>query len=235
MFCCLIFGTFAVLDEIYLRSWAHHLDIPILSIEYSLTPKAPFPRAIEEIFYVYCWILKTGGKLLGTTAENVVLVGDSAGANLSVAVLIKCIESGVKPPTGIMSIYGLFIANYATIPSRMLGIFDVFLTHSMTVRIFKTYAGFFQKREFIKNGKIPEAPEDEFDHEIPKDYLMSPMWTPDNVLRQFTKIRLLTAEFDPLLDENIEMAKKLKALNVDVELEILDELVHGFLHLIRVS
>jgi hormone-sensitive lipase len=210
------------------------MDIPILAIEYSLTPEAPFPRAIEEIFYVYCWVLKTGGKLLGTTAENILLVGDSAGANLTMAVLIKCIENEIPLPKGILSVYGLFLANYATIPSRMLGIFDVFLTHSMTVRIFKTYAGFFKKREIVKNEKIPLAPADEFDDKIPKDYLMSPIWTPDEILRQLPKVRLLTTEFDPLLDENIEMAKKLRRLNVDVKLDTLHDLVHGFLHLIRV-
>lgn len=206
-----------------------------MAIEYSLTPEAPFPRAIEEIFYVYCWVLKTGGKLLGTTAENIIFVGDSAGANLIMAVTIKCIEVGVPIPKGILSIYGLFLSNYATIPSRMLGIFDIFLTYSMTVRIFKTYAGFFRKREIVKNGKIPLSPENEFDDKIPKNHLMSPIWTPDEILRQLPKIRLLTTEFDPLLDENIEMAKKLSALNVDVQLDTLHGLLHGFLHLIRVS
>lgn len=234
MFHCDLFDVL-ILDEIYLRSWAHHLDVPILAIEYSLTPEAPFPRAIEEIFYIYCWVLKTGGKLLGTTAENIVFVGDSAGANLSMAVIIKCIESGIPPPKGFLSVYGLFLSNYATIPSRMLGIFDIFLTASMTMRVFKSYAGFFKEREIIKNGKIPVAPENEFDDKIPKNHLMSPIWTPDHILAQLPRVRLLTTNFDPLLDENIETAKKLRILNVDVELDILDGLLHGFLHLIRVS
>lgn len=208
--------------------------MPILSIEYSLTPKAPFPRAIEEIFYVYCWILKTGGKLLGTTAENIIFVGDSAGANLCAAVLIKCIETGVRLPKGILTIYGLFLSNYAAIPSRLLGIFDIFLTYSMMLRIIKTYAGNFKPQKFVKNGKIPPALENEFADKIPKNYLISPLLAPNEILRQFPNIRMLTTDFDPCLDENIEMAKKLKAQNVDVQLDVIEGLVHGFLHLRRV-
>lgn len=44
--------------EPYLKSWAQELSAPILSIDYSLAPEAPFPRALEECFYAYCWALK---------------------------------------------------------------------------------------------------------------------------------------------------------------------------------
>ncbi|XP_015262558.1 PREDICTED: hormone-sensitive lipase [Gekko japonicus] len=44
--------------EPYLKAWAQELDAPILSIDYSLAPEAPFPRALEECFYAYCWALK---------------------------------------------------------------------------------------------------------------------------------------------------------------------------------
>lgn len=55
--------------EGYLRDWAKILDVPILSIDYSLAPEAPFPRAFEEIFYAYCWARKNY-LLLGSTGKN---------------------------------------------------------------------------------------------------------------------------------------------------------------------
>ena len=67
----------------YLRDWAKILNVPILSIDYNLAPYAPYPRALEEVFYAYAWALKNA-KLLGSTGEAVVLAGDSAGANLIV-------------------------------------------------------------------------------------------------------------------------------------------------------
>lgn len=42
----------------YLKSWSQELGVPILSVDYSLAPEAPFPRALEECFYAYCWALR---------------------------------------------------------------------------------------------------------------------------------------------------------------------------------
>uniref|UniRef100_A0AAY5KT65 Hormone-sensitive lipase n=1 Tax=Esox lucius TaxID=8010 RepID=A0AAY5KT65_ESOLU len=44
--------------EPYLKSWSQELGVPILSVDYSLAPEAPFPRALEECFYAYCWAIK---------------------------------------------------------------------------------------------------------------------------------------------------------------------------------
>ena len=62
----------------YLRYWAKELQIPILSIDYSLAPKAPYPQAVNEVFYAYVWALKNLGKL-GTLGEKICFTGDSAG------------------------------------------------------------------------------------------------------------------------------------------------------------
>ena len=62
----------------YLRSWAKELCVPILSIDYSLAPEAPFPRALEECFFVYAWCLNNFHNL-GTTGKFVCVAGDSAG------------------------------------------------------------------------------------------------------------------------------------------------------------
>jgi len=44
--------------QIYLRQWAKDLNAPILSIDYSLAPETPFPRAVEECFFAYAWAVK---------------------------------------------------------------------------------------------------------------------------------------------------------------------------------
>lgn len=64
--------------QMYLRSWACELGVPILSIDYSLAPEAPFPRALEECFFVYAWCLNNFHQL-GTTGKCICLAGDSAG------------------------------------------------------------------------------------------------------------------------------------------------------------
>lgn len=54
--------------ECYLRQWAKDIDVPILSVDYSLAPQAPYPRALEEVTYAYCWALKNC-HLLGSTGK----------------------------------------------------------------------------------------------------------------------------------------------------------------------
>lgn len=61
--------------EVYMRTWTNELDIPILSIDYSLAPEAPYPRALEEVLYAYVWALKHTNSLLGSTAKKIVFVG----------------------------------------------------------------------------------------------------------------------------------------------------------------
>jgi len=54
-------------------------------VDYSLAPEAPYPRALHEVFYAYLWALENA-HLLGSTAENVIFAGDSAGGLLTTGV-----------------------------------------------------------------------------------------------------------------------------------------------------
>ena len=46
--------------ETYLRSLGNKSRVYLfLSIDYSLAPEAPFPRALEEVLYAYAWALKS--------------------------------------------------------------------------------------------------------------------------------------------------------------------------------
>ena len=42
----------------YLKMWAKQLGIPILSVDYSVAPEAPYPRAVEEVLFAY-WEVNT--------------------------------------------------------------------------------------------------------------------------------------------------------------------------------
>jgi hormone-sensitive lipase len=112
--------------QVYLRHWASDLDAPILSVDYSLAPENRFPRQFEEVFYAYCWAIKNC-RLLGSTAERVCIVGDSAGANLAVSVALKLAEMGLRQPDGIVSIYGCLLIKYLPSASRILSLMDPLL------------------------------------------------------------------------------------------------------------
>ncbi|XP_061109842.1 hormone-sensitive lipase-like isoform X1 [Conger conger] len=126
--------------ENYLKSWAQDLGMPILSVDYSLAPEAPFPRALEECFYAYCWALKHC-HLLGSTAERVCLAGDSAGGNLCITVAMRAMSQGVRVPDGIMAAYpATLLTTYAS-PSRLLTLIDPLLPLGVIYKCLSAYAG----------------------------------------------------------------------------------------------
>ncbi|XP_067317344.1 hormone-sensitive lipase [Anolis sagrei] len=135
--------------EPYLKSWAQELGAPVLSIDYSLAPEAPFPRALEECFYAYCWALKNC-HLLGSTAQKVCLAGDSAGGNLCLTVSMRAAAFGIQMPDGIMAAYPATLMQAAASPSRLLTLLDPLLPLSVLCKCLSAYA-----------GMEPDPPEDQ--------------------------------------------------------------------------
>ncbi|KAL0964870.1 hypothetical protein UPYG_G00330190 [Umbra pygmaea] len=126
--------------ENYLKSWSKDLNVPILSVDYSLAPDAPFPRALEECFYAYCWALKNC-RLLGSTAERVCLAGDSAGGNLCITVSMRAIACGVRVPDGIMAAYPATLLTVDASPSRLLCSIDLLLPLGVLSKCISAYTG----------------------------------------------------------------------------------------------
>ncbi|CAI9580407.1 unnamed protein product [Staurois parvus] len=126
--------------EPYLKIWAQELEAPILSVDYSLAPEAPFPRALEECFYAYCWALKHC-QLLGSTGERICLAGDSAGGNLCITVALRAASVGVRLPDGIMVAYPATLLQATASPSRLLTLMDPLLPLSVLSKCLSAYAG----------------------------------------------------------------------------------------------
>ncbi|XP_032105116.1 hormone-sensitive lipase isoform X1 [Sapajus apella] len=126
--------------EPYLKSWAQELGAPIISIDYSLAPEAPFPRALEECFFAYCWAVKHCA-LLGSTGERICLAGDSAGGNLCFTVALRAAAYGVRVPDGIMAAYPATMLQPAASPSRLLSLMDPLLPLSVLSKCVSAYTG----------------------------------------------------------------------------------------------
>ncbi|KAL7292247.1 hypothetical protein TKK_0014193 [Trichogramma kaykai] len=126
--------------EAYMRTWTAELDVPILSIDYSLAPEAPYPRALEEVLYAYVWALQHASSLLGSTAKKIIFVGDSAGANLNLVTTLRCLELDIRAPDGIFMAYTPVLVEFVPSPARLLCLSDPILPFGFMMRCLKAYA-----------------------------------------------------------------------------------------------
>ncbi|EGD74129.1 hypothetical protein PTSG_06139 [Salpingoeca rosetta] len=202
--------------EIYLRQWAKSLDCPIVSVDYSLAPEAPYPRAVQECFYVYRWLL-AHPEHVGTTAQRICLVGDSAGGNLVLAVTLKCLLEGVRPPSAVVCVYPALQMEYALSPSRLLSALDPLLPEGILRACMEAYTG--EKCEDFRTT----------------DPLLSPMTAPDHLLKCLPPVHLIAAGLDPLLDDSVAFALRLKRLGVPFHLKVFENMPHGFLNFPRTN
>lgn len=74
---------------------AYASGIRALSINYRLAPEHPFPAGLEDCITAYDWLLQSG-----IAADKIVAAGDSAGGNLTLALLVALRDAGKPLPAG---------------------------------------------------------------------------------------------------------------------------------------
>jgi len=90
-----------------MREYAARAGIAVLGIDYSLSPESKFPVALEECAAALDWIERQADAL-NLDADRVLIGGDSAGANLSVATCLLQRQRGRPLPIAMLLNYGAF-------------------------------------------------------------------------------------------------------------------------------
>lgn len=85
--------------EIYTRKWAKTLGIPLISIHYSVNS---YPEALDELFQAYMWIINHSEEEFGIKTKKIVLVGNSFGGGLALALVYLLILLKKRLPDGIV-------------------------------------------------------------------------------------------------------------------------------------
>lgn len=195
-------GSVEIYDGII--SWmAEQTQTVILSLDYRLGPENPYPTAAEDAIAAWSWMC-ANTDYLGLNPTRLGVMGDSAGGNLSAVVSQQAARRGYPVPK-------LQCLIYPTTDLRMTAasISRYGSGFGLTLELIKWF-----RSNYLEN--INQASE-----------LLASPGLQDNLKGQPNTI-MITAT-DPLRDEGLEYADKLKACDVPVLHLDYPQLVHGFM------
>jgi epsilon-lactone hydrolase len=78
---------------------AHTSGITVLMFDHRLAPEQPYPAALEDSLTAYRWLLEQGA-----APENIIIMGESAGGGLCLAMLLAIRDHGLPLPAGAVAL-----------------------------------------------------------------------------------------------------------------------------------
>ncbi|MDU3337194.1 alpha/beta hydrolase [Paraclostridium bifermentans] len=172
--------------------------LKVLSVNYSLAPENPFPKAIEDVQNIYEYLIEEG-----YTSDQIVIVGDSAGGGLALATVIKLRDLKVDLPAA-------------------LGLFSPWVDLTLkgdTIETLKDFDNVLSKRQLEGAAKI-YAEKQELTNP-----LISPVFAD---LKNCPPMMILAGGREILLSDSINLARRANLDNTTVNFIVWDKLDHVF-------
>lgn len=178
----------------------------VLSVGYRLAPEHRFPVAVEDAWDAVQWIAAQGAAL-GLDAQRLALGGDSAGGTLAAVCALQARDAVV--PVRLQLLFYPGCAGRPEAPSHARYGQGLVLEQAHIEYFFGHYIGAAQR----------------------DDWRFAPLLHPD--VEGVAPAWFGLAECDPLVDDGIAYADKLRAAGVAVDLEIYRGVTHEFIKMGR--
>lgn len=189
------------------RDMANHTGHTVVSVDYRLAPEDPFPRGLEDCYYIAREIFKNP-KALNCKKENIILAGDSAGGNLAAVVSLMARDRDEFYPKKQILLYP--VTNYDhSEDSPFDSVRENGSDYIMTSQRMQDYLDLYVEKELDKSNPY-----------------VAPILSTD--LSNQPKTLIITAEYDPLRDEGEAYGYKLREFGNDVEVRRVEDAIHGF-------
>ena len=196
-----VMGTLDTYDG-FARQIAHRSGLRCLSLEYALAPEHPFPAPLDDCIAAVHWAVSNGSDL-GIDPRRIAVIGDSAGANLSIAVCLALRDSGTPLLRGAALLYGCYSLDFETTSQRAFGSGAYFLGTAEMERYWNDY--------------LPD-----------QDARQNPFAVPMLAnLAGLPPLYLAACEFDPLLNDSQRLFERAKAAGIDCEFRLWKGMVHA--------
>ena len=181
----------------------------VVSVDYRLAPEHTFPAAHEDAYTALKWVYENAEQL-GGNANDMVVAGDSAGGNLAACMAHRFRKEGIPLKAQILV--------YPWIDGKL-----------KNPSIERNAEGYLLEKRTMFWFQQQYTPRPE-DHCVPE---VSPCYE-----KEFTGLApayILTAEYDPLIDDGVNYFNQLQRAGVDGDFKCYTELFHGFFNVPGVS
>lgn len=184
------------------RVLAQLSGVAVVSLDYRLAPEHRFPTAVNDSWDALGWLAREGASL-GLDPSRLAVGGDSAGGTLAAVAAVHARDEGI--PLALQLLIYPGTTDHQDTPSHARFADGPMLDKALIDWFFGQYI------DSVDRGDWRFAPLKSADVDG-----VAPAWVG-------------LAECDPLVDEGVLYADKLRAAGVPVDLEIYRGVVHGFL------
>ena len=193
--------------DILCRELSRLAGCMVVSLDYRLAPEHRFPVASNDAWDALAW-LAAHAATLGADASRLAVGGDSAGGTLAAVNAILARDAGV--PLALQMLFYPGCAAHQDTPSHATFSHGLVLEEPAISWFFGNYVRTREERE---------------------DWRFAPLLAPD--VDGVAPAWIGLAECDPLVDEGVDYADKLRLAGVPVDLEIYRGVTHEFIKMGR--
>lgn len=199
-------GSIDLVDPIC-RALANRSGCAVIAVGYRLAPEHPYPAAVTDAYIATMWI-GAKGPAFGIDNGRLAVMGDSAGANLATvtAMLLRDKASEINVHLQVLIYPVTDLAQFETPSHKEFGE-GYLLTTAMMERF---------KAEYLTGCE----------EDVVVDPYCSPLRTEN--LAGLPATFVVIGEYDPLRDEGLEYAARLKEHDVFVDIRREKGMIHGF-------
>jgi acetyl esterase len=190
------------------RAFCKSSQLPVASIGYTLAPSKKFPFQNRQIADALQYLTKVFQEQFGLTQDTIkfIFIGDSAGANLALATYQDYLTDSIRSRIiGMILYYGVFSGDINSDSWNRIGDGRYGLSTTAMNWYWQQYL------EKIEQIDLPQT---------------SPLLSNESSL---PPMLLIVGNLDPLLDDTLKFAEKLKRHNIAHQVIVLEGYPHGFL------
>lgn len=186
-----------------LRALTNATGCIIIAVDYRLAPEHPFPAAINDAYAVLHWVAREGAGF-GIDPSRLIIAGDSAGGAITTVVARKAAEiNGIQVHLQVL----LYPVTDSSLQTKSWEEFadGPGITREIAEQAWQMYVPDITERQ---NGDA------------------APIFAAD--LTGSPSALIIVAGYDPLRDEGIAYAARLKQAEVKIEVSVYKGMPHGF-------